>query len=132
MLYSLRLSSKAFGPSRAHVSRFLKYSDELLTLSIVRFNSNGKEMAAKLDLRDLNSRFLYFAFGSNLLEERLHLSCPSAARLSAARLPGYALTFNYNSLRWRGHAATIKEEQQGATWGCIWSISKNELEALHM
>ncbi|XP_055339133.1 gamma-glutamylcyclotransferase-like [Paramacrobiotus metropolitanus] len=84
-----------------------------------------------LSSHDPEKKFLYFAFGSNLLRERLHLSCPSATRLSPGRLFGYRLTFNYNSLRWRGHVATIREGDHDSLWGCIWIIDNEELEALH-
>jgi hypothetical protein len=41
--------------------------------------------------------FLYFAYGSNLLTERIHVKNPSAVAVSAARLDGYALTFGHYS-----------------------------------
>ena len=76
--------------------------------------------------------FYYFAYGSNLFAERIHINCPSAVRLCPARLTGYHLAFNYNSLRWRGHVATIKESDRESMWGCIWVIRKADLPALDL
>lgn len=74
-------------------------------------------------------RFLYFAFGSNLLEERLHISCPSARRVYPGKLNGYRLTFNYNSLRWRGHVATICEDEDSSLWGEQLKTDRKKSEA---
>ena len=41
--------------------------------------------------------FLYFAFGSNLLTERIHISNPSAVFRSIAKLKDHKLDFNYYS-----------------------------------
>jgi len=56
-------------------------------------------------------KFLYFAFGSNLLRERLHISNPSAVFKAVARLPAHRLEFNYFSRRWQGAAATVVEAE---------------------
>ncbi|OQV22268.1 putative Gamma-glutamylcyclotransferase [Hypsibius exemplaris] len=81
---------------------------------------------------DPNGKFLYFAFGSNLFEDRIHINCPSAERVGPGKLFGYQLAFNYNSLRWRGHVATIKESEDDHLWGCIWTIKNSELHALDL
>ena len=41
--------------------------------------------------------FLYFAFGSNLLTERIHINNPSAVFRSIAKLGEHKLDFNYFS-----------------------------------
>ena len=41
--------------------------------------------------------FLYFAFGSNLSTDRIHLNNPSAIAKGAAMLKGYKLAFNMGS-----------------------------------
>ena len=41
--------------------------------------------------------FLYFAYGSNLLTERIHINNPSAVFRSIARLDDHQLDFNYFS-----------------------------------
>jgi hypothetical protein len=40
------------------------------------------------------SRFLYFAYGSNMLAARLRERTPSARRVAVARLPGHALRWH--------------------------------------
>ena len=41
--------------------------------------------------------FLYFAYGSNLLTERIHINNPSAVFKNIAKLDGHQLGFNYFS-----------------------------------
>ena len=41
--------------------------------------------------------FLYFAYGSNLLTERIHFQNPSATFIDAAKLDGYKLEFRLPS-----------------------------------
>ena len=43
------------------------------------------------------STFLYFAYGSNLLTERIHFQNPSATFRGAAQLDGYRLEFRLPS-----------------------------------
>ena len=43
------------------------------------------------------SSFLYFAYGSNLLTERIHFQNPSAIFRGAAQLDGYRLEFRLPS-----------------------------------
>ena len=42
-------------------------------------------------------KFLYFAYGSNLSTERIHLNNPSAVAKGPALLKGFKLNFNYGS-----------------------------------
>lgn len=51
---------------------------------------------SKLQMAD-SSKFLYFAYGSNLSTERIHLNNPSAVAKGPALLDGYKLNFNYAS-----------------------------------
>ena len=44
-----------------------------------------------------SGKFLYFAYGSNLSSERIHLNNPSAIAKGPAVLDGYKLNFNYGS-----------------------------------
>ena len=44
-----------------------------------------------------SDHFLYFAFGSNLLTERIHINNPSARFKCVAKLDDYKLTFNHYS-----------------------------------
>uniref|UniRef100_A0A8C9TF38 gamma-glutamylcyclotransferase n=1 Tax=Scleropages formosus TaxID=113540 RepID=A0A8C9TF38_SCLFO len=78
--------------------------------------------------------FLYFAFGSNLLRERLRLLNPSAEYHCTAKLQDYSLRFGHwgaqwNS-RWHGGVATIEELKEAHVWGVVWKISNDDLPSL--
>ena len=46
----------------------------------------------------MTAPFLYFGYGSNLDEARLHLHCPSARLVTTARLGGYRLAFSIEKI----------------------------------
>ncbi|KAL4624798.1 gamma-glutamylcyclotransferase-like [Arapaima gigas] len=75
--------------------------------------------------------FLYFAFGSNLLRERLRLQNPSAEFYCTGRLQGYCLNFgtgtSHLSNRWHGGVATVAEKEGCRVWGVVWKISTDNL-----
>ena len=73
---------------------------------------------------------LYFGYGSNLSEERLRKSCPSARLMTTGRLDGYRLAFTRRSERWGGGVADIREEPGSEVWGAVWRISGAEAAAL--
>ncbi|XP_062385265.1 gamma-glutamylcyclotransferase a [Sardina pilchardus] len=78
--------------------------------------------------------FMYFAFGSNLLKERLQLKNPSATFYSTGRLKDYALRFGLwgerVQCRWNGGVATIEENPGAEVWGVVWKLSKDNLASL--
>uniref|UniRef100_H3D285 Gamma-glutamylcyclotransferase b n=2 Tax=Tetraodon nigroviridis TaxID=99883 RepID=H3D285_TETNG len=78
--------------------------------------------------------FLYFAYGSNLLKERLRLQNPSAMVHCVARLKDYKLVFgNYKGLasdRWHGGVATIEHSPGDEVWGVVWKMNISDLESL--
>ncbi|MBN3305512.1 gamma-glutamylcyclotransferase [Amia ocellicauda] len=78
--------------------------------------------------------FLYFAYGSNLLKERLQLKNPSATIHCVARLKDYRLAFgNYQgrpSDRWHGGVATIVQSPGDEVWGVVWRMSVRDLKSL--
>ncbi|NWI17460.1 GGCT glutamylcyclotransferase, partial [Crypturellus soui] len=77
---------------------------------------------------------LYFAYGSNLLRERLVLSCPSAALRAVARLPDFKLAFGHHRGRisplWHGGAATVVPSPGDEVWGTVWKMDAGHLSAL--
>ncbi|XP_043972152.1 gamma-glutamylcyclotransferase b isoform X1 [Gambusia affinis] len=81
-----------------------------------------------------NQTFLYFAYGSNLLKERLQLKNPSATVYCVAKLKDYKLVFgNYKGLasdRWHGGVATIEDSPGDEVWGVVWRMSISDLESL--
>ncbi|XP_077404783.1 gamma-glutamylcyclotransferase a [Vanacampus margaritifer] len=78
--------------------------------------------------------FAYFAFGSNMLKERLHLENPSATFLDTGRLKDYHLDFGMwgknTESSWHGGVATIRENPGSEVWGVIWTISRDHLDSL--
>ncbi|XP_006912101.1 gamma-glutamylcyclotransferase isoform X2 [Pteropus alecto] len=78
--------------------------------------------------------FLYFAYGSNLLTERIHLRNPSAAVCCVARLQDFKLDFgNYRgktSEIWHGGIATIFQSPGDEVWGVVWKMNKSNLSSL--
>ena len=94
------------------------------------------------------STFLYFAYGSNLLTERIHFQNPSATFKGVAKLDGYRLDFrlptkvrvskhvkkNLHSdrvlQRWNGCAATITESPEESVYGCLWELDMDHLQTL--
>ncbi|XP_056142967.1 gamma-glutamylcyclotransferase b [Lampris incognitus] len=81
-----------------------------------------------------NHIFLYFAYGSNLLKERLQLKNPSATIHCVARLKDYKLVFgNHRGLasdRWHGGVATIEPSPGDEVWGVVWRMNMSDLESL--
>ncbi|XP_042222221.1 gamma-glutamylcyclotransferase-like [Homarus americanus] len=76
--------------------------------------------------------FLYFAYGSNLLKERIHINNPSAKMIDIGKLWGYRLDFNYFSQRWQGSAATIVEDPGNHLYGVLWEIGNEDMAKLDM
>uniref|UniRef100_UPI0037E728A2 LOW QUALITY PROTEIN: gamma-glutamylcyclotransferase n=1 Tax=Semicossyphus pulcher TaxID=241346 RepID=UPI0037E728A2 len=86
------------------------------------------------DNMENNYTFLYFAYGSNLLKERLQLKNPSATVHCVARLKDYKLVFgNHKGLasdRWHGGVATIEHSPGDEVWGVVWRMNMSDLESL--
>uniref|UniRef100_A0A6Q2WUU9 Uncharacterized protein n=1 Tax=Esox lucius TaxID=8010 RepID=A0A6Q2WUU9_ESOLU len=68
--------------------------------------------------------FLYFAYGSNLLKERLQIKNPSAYKLVFGNYKGLA------SERWHGGVATIENSPDDEVWGVVWRMNVSDLESL--
>ncbi|PSN46360.1 Gamma-glutamylcyclotransferase [Blattella germanica] len=69
--------------------------------------------------------FLYFAYGSNLLSQRILINNPTAIRKSIAKLENYRLDFGFPfSPRWGGCPATIVPYEGEHVWGAVWEISE--------
>ncbi|KAM4657824.1 gamma-glutamylcyclotransferase [Amazona ochrocephala] len=78
--------------------------------------------------------FLYYAYGSNLLRERLQLSNPSAALYGLARLQDFKLEFGHHQGRtssvWHGGTATIVQSPGDEVWGIVWKMNASNLSSL--
>ncbi|XP_017280086.1 gamma-glutamylcyclotransferase a isoform X1 [Kryptolebias marmoratus] len=85
-------------------------------------------------------RFMYFAFGSNLLKERLQLANPSATFFSTGRLKCFPCLQDYRlkfglwgenvECQWHGGVATIEFCPDSEVWGVIWTLSNDDFENL--
>ncbi|XP_054017040.1 gamma-glutamylcyclotransferase [Dryobates pubescens] len=78
--------------------------------------------------------FLYYAYGSNLLRERLLLKNPSAVLGAVARLQDYKLEFGHHQGRtssvWHGGTATIVQSPGDEVWGIVWKMNTSNLSSL--
>ncbi|CAN2389713.1 gamma-glutamylcyclotransferase activity [Pristimantis euphronides] len=78
--------------------------------------------------------FYYFAYGSNLLRERILLDNPSAAFHSVAMLKDFRLAFGNHkgnqNLRWHGGVATVVESEGDKVWGVVWKMDISCLTSL--
>ncbi|XP_068189908.1 gamma-glutamylcyclotransferase a [Antennarius striatus] len=81
-----------------------------------------------------NGHFMYFAFGSNLLKERLQLANPSAVFCTTGRLKDYELNFGLSEKHadnsWHGGVATIESHPGSDVWGVVWTLSNENLQSL--
>ncbi|XP_074431247.1 gamma-glutamylcyclotransferase [Larus michahellis] len=78
--------------------------------------------------------FLYYAYGSNLLRERLLLRNPSASLCALARLQDFKLEFGHHQGRtssvWHGGTATIVQSPGDEVWGIVWKMNASNLSSL--
>uniref|UniRef100_A0A672YTJ5 Gamma-glutamylcyclotransferase a n=1 Tax=Sphaeramia orbicularis TaxID=375764 RepID=A0A672YTJ5_9TELE len=83
---------------------------------------------------DADGHFMYFAFGSNLLKERLQLANPTAVFCTTGRLKDYKLNFGlweeHVDNVWHGGVATIEFCPGAEVWGVIWTLSNKNLTSL--
>ncbi len=73
--------------------------------------------------------FLYFAYGSNMLNERLAARCPSASPVGIAFAPNHALEFTKTGKDLSGKA-TLFPQQGAHQYGVLFNINRNDLSAL--
>uniref|UniRef100_A0A671LF70 Gamma-glutamylcyclotransferase-like n=1 Tax=Sinocyclocheilus anshuiensis TaxID=1608454 RepID=A0A671LF70_9TELE len=105
----------------------------LILVLLVPLPSEDSMMDNSTDHQN-RSTFLYFAYGSNLLKERLQLKNPSATIYCVAKLKDYKLVFgNHKGLasqRWHGGVATIEHCPGDDVWGVVWRMNMSDLESL--
>uniref|UniRef100_A0AC35TL96 Gamma-glutamylcyclotransferase n=1 Tax=Rhabditophanes sp. KR3021 TaxID=114890 RepID=A0AC35TL96_9BILA len=76
--------------------------------------------------------FYYFAYGSNLLGERIRILNDTAIFQEAGELKGYKVAFYDQSERWHGGIASIDENSSDNVYGCIYRIHKKQSENLDL
>ncbi|XP_067417919.1 gamma-glutamylcyclotransferase isoform X2 [Emydura macquarii macquarii] len=78
--------------------------------------------------------FLYFAYGSNLLRERIQMQNPSAVFFAVANLQDFKLVFGSHqgrpSSNWHGSTATIVQSPGDEVWGIVWKMNTSNLNSL--
>ncbi|XP_074842218.1 gamma-glutamylcyclotransferase [Carettochelys insculpta] len=78
--------------------------------------------------------FLYFAYGSNLLQERILLKNPSATFCAVANLQDFKLIFGYHEGKitsyWHGGTATIVQSPGDEVWGVVWKMNASNMKSL--
>lgn len=70
----------------------------------------------------------YFAYGSNMLPERLAARCPSAKLIGRADVPGYGVQFAKRGMDGSAKATLIPAE--GAAAGVLFTLAPQDLAAL--
>ena len=75
--------------------------------------------------------FIYFAYGSNMLTERLRARCPSAEIIGTADAHGYKICFEKKGKYGSGKATLASSDPRSdKTTGILFQINKSELGQL--
>ena len=72
----------------------------------------------------------YFAYGSNIDENRMQERCPKSRLVGKARLEGYKISFSRYSGKWNGGVADIIEAENSHVWGILYEITEDDLARL--
>lgn len=75
------------------------------------------------------TRFVYFAYGSNMLTERLNARCPSADVMGPAEARGFSVSYCLHSTDESAKAGLQRVETETA-WGVLFSLDISEREVL--
>ncbi|XP_072051697.1 uncharacterized protein [Amphiura filiformis] len=101
---------------------------------IANTNLVWQEVCSHQYIRMSDDTFLYFGYGSNLSEARIHINNPSAEFCCTAKLVDYRLVFgrkeDWMSTRWKGGVASIEETPGEEVWGVVWKIHKDHMPNL--
>ncbi|KAK8780245.1 hypothetical protein V5799_018414 [Amblyomma americanum] len=73
---------------------------------------------------------LYFAYGSNMWSNRMHICNPTAKFFDIGELEGYRIVFVDEYQSWQGASAALEKDDQRTTHGVVWTIPVKELEHL--
>jgi len=74
--------------------------------------------------------FTYFAYGSNMLTERLRQRCPTAVPVRPASVTGYAIAFHKRSNRDASGKATLHPAPSATVHGVLFEIDKADRHGL--
>jgi gamma-glutamylcyclotransferase len=77
------------------------------------------------------TKFLYFAYGSNMLTERLKARCASALPVGIAFRRGFAISFSKRSVDGSGKATLLPQSDPASlAWGVLFEIEASQESAL--
>ncbi|XP_076680046.1 gamma-glutamylcyclotransferase [Andrena cerasifolii] len=76
------------------------------------------------------NKFLYFAYGSNMLMKRIHINNPTAEHKDIGLLKNFRLDFATHSKRWGGCSATIVPTENYNVWGVVWELHESNMSTL--
>jgi gamma-glutamylcyclotransferase len=79
--------------------------------------------------KDSMTRFVYFAYGSNMLTERLAARCPSAEPLGRAEAPGFFVSYCLGSPDGSAKAG-LRPAEDESVWGVLFSLNRSERAVL--
>ncbi|XP_015371972.1 PREDICTED: gamma-glutamylcyclotransferase-like isoform X2 [Diuraphis noxia] len=74
--------------------------------------------------------FMYFAYGSNMLAQRIHIQNPTAVRIGTGKLNAFRLDFNTFSRFWDGCPSTVVPDPEEHVWGVLWRLNTSDLSSL--
>ncbi|XP_032529324.2 gamma-glutamylcyclotransferase-like [Danaus plexippus] len=96
----------------------------------ILFSSHIFKLVLTDDSKSEN-KFLYFAYGSNLLARRVHINNPTAEFFSSAKLPNFRLDFqSFDTEFWNGADATIVDDSDSVVWGALWTLDVKDIPHL--
>ncbi|KAF8566541.1 hypothetical protein P879_05506 [Paragonimus westermani] len=72
----------------------------------------------------------YFAYGSNLLKQRIQLHNRSAVYVGVGYLTNYRLLFGGKSDHWGGATASIKPSPTDCVYGAVWTLDDRDISSL--
>ncbi|CAD5210494.1 unnamed protein product [Bursaphelenchus okinawaensis] len=89
-------------------------------------------MTLSKEVKTISDFFFYFAFGSNLLQERLHVQIKGAQFVGVGYLKNYELCFFDYGTRWHGAIASIENNNASEVYGCVWKVPNSFAEELDL
>lgn len=97
----------------------------------LEYGQNGKQADnSSLYYNHCMATFTYFAYGSNMLLERLQKRCETASFLAVAVVHGNTLTFSKKSKDGSGKATIAKTGNDTALYGALFEIDLNDRPSL--
>jgi len=78
----------------------------------------------------LAGEVLYFAYGPDMIRDRLLRRCPGAIVQTRAYLDGHRLVFAHTGSGRRGGTATVVEDPAARTWGVVWRLPRMDAAGL--